>query len=113
MKVCQNEQTMEPVLMARSEALNVGSGRRGRIPQTVESCSPQIVLGETARKHGVEARLSKPGCSAMTRRVIIRITRRIMVLPLFSKLTNLRTMWPLQVLDRVRDPAPEAASANS
>ena len=36
-----------------------------------------------------------------------------MVLPLFSKLTNLRTMWPLQVLDRVRDPAPEAASDNS
>ena len=78
----------------------------GRILQSTKS------LNETTKKQG-----PKPGfqslAAAQDSRVIISITRRILGLPLFLQLTSYRDLWPLQVLDRVRDPAPEAASTNS
>ena len=100
---------MSGPLMARSEALNVKSGRRGRIPQPVVSCSPQNLLARQQENRGRRQAL-KACLQLRIRRVIIRITRRILGLPLFLQLTSYRDLWPLQVLDRVRDPAPEAAS---
>ena len=111
-KVCQNERAIKPVPMARSEALNVKSGRRGRIPQPVVSCSPQNLLTRQQENRGRSQAL-KAWLQLRIRGVIIRITPRILGLPLFLQLTSSRDLWPLQVLDRMRDPAPEAASANT
>ena len=96
----------------KDKALSVRSCQRGRVPQPVVSCSPQNLLTRQQKNRGRNQAL-KAWLQLRIRRVIMRITRRILGLPLFLQLTSFRDLWLLQVLDRMRDPVPEAASANS
>ena len=81
------------MICGKGKALSVRSGRRDRIPQPVVSCSPQNLLTRQQKNRG-RSQVFKAWLQLRIRRVIIRITRRILGLPLFSKLTSLRTCGP-------------------